>query len=360
MSVLFDAVEIGDFKLKNRMVLAPLTRCRASPGRIPNLLMRDYYLQRATAGLLFTEATAVSPMGVGYPNTPGIWSPEQVAGWKPITEAVHAQGGTILLQLWHVGRISHPSYLDGKLPVAPSAIAADGHVRLLSKSEAYPVPRALLTQEIPDVVADFRRGAENAKAAGFDGVEIHGANGYLPDQFLQDGSNHRTDAYGGPVANRARFLLEITDAAIGIWGARRVGIHLAPRGDTQSMGDSDPAGTFGYVARAMRERNVAFLFTREKQGPDRLSPILKKAFGGALIANEGFTKDSAEKELRDGNADAVAFGQLFIANPDLPMRFIKDSPLNVPNPKTFYAPGPEGYTDYPTREAEPRPVDSMG
>lgn len=342
----FDPVRIGAWDLPNRFVMAPLTRCRASAGRVPNALMRDYYTQRASAGLIITEATSVSPMGVGYPDTPGIWSAEQIEGWRQVTESVHAAGGRILLQLWHVGRISDPSYLDGKLPVAPSPIAASGHVSLLRPKRPFVTPRALERDEIPGIIAAYRTGAENAKAAGFDGVEIHGANGYLLDQFLQDSTNQRTDDYGGSLENRARLMLEVTDACVSVWGADRVGMHLAPRCDAHGMGDSDPATTFGHVARELGRRKIAFLCTRESLGADRLSPGLKTLFGGALIANEGFTLETASLEIAEGRADAVAFGQLFIANPDLPQRFATGAPLNAPNPATFYASGPEGYTDY--------------
>ncbi len=238
---LLEPITVGDLRLPNRVFMAPLTRCRASAGRVPNALMRDYYVQRASAGLILSEATSVSPMGVGYPDTPGIWSPEQVKGWKMITEAVHAAGGRMLLQLWHVGRISDPSYLDGALPVAPSAIAPRGHVSLLRPKRSFVTPRALETKEIPGIVEAYRKGAQNAQAAGFDGVEIHGANGYLLDQFLQDSSNHRTDQYGGPIENRARLMLEVTDAVIAVWGADRVGMHLAPRGDSPRHGRFKPS-----------------------------------------------------------------------------------------------------------------------
>jgi len=347
MPTLLDPIKIGDWNLPNRVFMSPLTRCRTSEGRVPNALMRDYYVQRASAGMILSEATAVCPMGVGYPDTPGIWSNEQVAGWKLVTDGVHAAGGCILLQLWHVGRISDPVYLGGELPVAPSAIAADGHVSLLRPLKPYVTPRALETGEIAGVVEAFRRGAENALAAGFDGVEIHGANGYLPDQFLQDSTNHRTDNYGGPIENRARLLLEITDAAIGVWGSARVGVHLAPRGDAHSMGDSNPATTFGYVASQLGKRNIAFICARESLGENRLGPLLKQKFGGTFIANEGFTRESANEVIRSGEADAVAFGKLFIANPDLPARFAHGSPLNTPIPETFYGGGAAGYIDYP-------------
>jgi len=309
--------------------------------------MRDYYVQRASAGLILSEATAVDPMGVGYPDTPGIWSPEQVQGWKLITDAVHAAGGKIFLQLWHVGRISDPSYLGGALPVAPSAIPAAGHVSLLRPNRPFVTPRALETSEIPGIIEAYRKGAQNAQAAGFDGVELHGANGYLLDQFLQDRTNHRTDQYGGPIENRARLMLEVTDAAIGVWGAGRVAMHLAPRGDVHDMGDSNLAATFGYVAKELGRRRIAFICARESVGPDRLGPQLKNLFGGAYVANEAHTRDTAEQLLVAGEADAVAFGKLFIANPDLPRRFAENAPLNAPIPVTFYGSGPGGYTDYP-------------
>lgn len=347
MPTLFDPLKLGDLQLPNRIVMAPLTRCRASEGRTPNALMRDYYVQRASAGLILTEATSVTPMGVGYPDTPGIWSPAQVEGWREITRAVHAAGGRIMLQLWHVGRISHPIYLDGREPVAPSAIAAEGHVSLLRPLQPYPQPRALDIGEIPAIVEAYRQGAENARRAGFDGVELHGANGYLLDQFLQDSANKRDDRYGGSIENRARLMLEATDAVIEVWGPGRVGMHLAPRGDSHAMGDSDPRATFGHVARELGRRGIAFICAREHQGPDALGPYLKKEFGGPFIANEGFTLETATAALAAGEADAVAFGRTFIANPDLPERFRRRAALNAPGPETFYTHGPAGYVDYP-------------
>jgi len=352
MSTLFDPITIGDLTLPNRIIMAPLTRARAGgDGRIPNELMAQYYVQRASAGLILSEATAVTPQGVGYADTPGIWSDEQVAGWKVVTDAVHKAGGRIMLQLWHVGRISDPSFLHGQPPVAPSAIAAKGHVSILRPLRDYPVPRALELDEIAGVVAAFRKGAENAKAAGFDGVEIHGANGYLLDQFLQDSTNKRDDIYGGSVENRARLMLEVTDACIEVWGAGRVGMHLAPRRDAHDMGDSDPKATFGYVARELGKRGVAFICAREGVGPDSLGPYLKQEFGGVYIANEQLTKESAEKLVQSGSADAVAFGKWFIANPDLPQRLKVDAELNPPRADKFYYPGAEGYTDYPALQA---------
>lgn len=350
MPSLFDPLRLGDIDLPNRIVMAPLTRCRAGAGREPNALMRDYYVPRASAGLILSEATSVTPMGVGYPDTPGIWSEAQVEGWREITRAVHAAGGRIMLQLWHVGRISHPIYLDGAVPVAPSAIAAEGHVRLLRPLQPYPEPRALDVSEIPGVIAAFRKGAENAMRAGFDGVEIHGANGYLLDQFLQDSANTRTDRYGGSIENRARLMLEVTDAVVDVWGSGRVGMHLAPRGDAQSMGDSDPKALFGHVARELGKRAIAFICAREHQGAGALGPFLKKEFGGGFIANEGFDLETARATVAAGEADAVAFGKLFIANPNLPERFRRGAPLNAPMPETFYAHGAQGYVDYPFLE----------
>ncbi|MGA9598988.1 MAG: alkene reductase [Methylocystis sp.] len=351
MPRLLEPVRLGDFSLPNRILMAPLTRCRASAGRVPNESMRDYYVQRASAGLIISEATSVSPTGVGYPDAPGIWSQEQIDGWLQITRAVHAAGGRMLLQLWHVGRVSHPTYLNGALPLAPSATAAEGHVSLLRPKEPHPVPHALSLEEIVGVVEAFHQGAENARVAGFDGVEIHGANGYLLDQFLQDASNKRTDRYGGGIENRARLLLEVADAAIRVWGAGRVGVHLAPRGDSHSMGDSTPAATFGYVARELGARKIAFLCARERAGSDALGPQLKKQFGGAYVVNESFTPPSAEEAIERGDADAAAFGKAFIANPDLVERIRRGAPLNAPDSSVFYAQGPKGYTDYPTLAA---------
>ena len=344
---LLEPITLGDLRLANRIMMAPLTRCRASAGRVPNSLMGEYYVQRASAGLIISEATAVTPMGVGYPNTPGIWSREQIQGWKQITAGVHAAGGKMFLQLWHVGRISDPSYLGGSLPVAPSAIAPKGHVSLLRPLRPFVTPRALELSEIPGIIEAYRQGAANALAAGFDGVEIHGANGYLLDQFLQDRTNQRTDEYGGSIENRARLMLAVTDAVISVWGAQRVAMHLAPRGDAHDMGDSNPAATFGYVARELGRRRLAFLCARESLGDRRLGPDLKKQFGGIYVANESHTCESAEQLLQDGEADAVAFGKLFIANPDLPQRFARNAPLNTPDPNTFYGDGPQGFTDYP-------------
>ena len=350
---LFTPLQLGALELPNRVLMAPLTRARAvdtntPDDRIPNDLMRDYYVQRASAGLIFSEATCISPISVGYVNTPGIWSDAQVDGWRKIVAAVHAAGGRMVSQLWHVGRISHSSFLNGQLPVAPSALAASGHVSLLRPQVAYETPRALTSEEIRETVEDYRRAAQNAKEAGFDGIEIHAANGYLLDQFLRDKSNIRTDEYGGSLENRARLLLEVVDAATDIWGADRVGVHLSPRNEAgHTQEDSDPAATFTYVAQKLGERKIAFLFVRESQEEPRVVPAMKRAFGGPLIANQQMDKATAEKLLQSGEADAIAWGVQFIANPDLPRRLELDAPLNAPDPGTFYGGDAHGYTDYP-------------
>jgi 2,4-dienoyl-CoA reductase-like NADH-dependent reductase (Old Yellow Enzyme family) len=347
MPTLFDSLQAGDLLLPNRILMAPLTRRRAGETRVPNALMAKYYEQRASAGLILSEATSVTPLGVGYADTPGIWSSDQTQGWKLVTRAVHRAGGRMFLQLWHVGRISHPIFLNGASPVAPSAIAPKGRVSLVRPETPYITPRALERTEIPELVDAFRRGAQNAQEAGFDGVELHAANGYLIDQFLQDSSNRRTDDYGGTIDNRARLLLETVDALISVWGAGRVGVHLAPRGDVHDMGDSDRAATFGHVARELGKRRVAFICVREHPGPDRIGPALKAAFAGVYIANESFTPETAEQALAAGDADGVAFGKLFIANPDLPERLTRGAPLNQWNAETFYSGEYRGYTDYP-------------
>jgi 2,4-dienoyl-CoA reductase-like NADH-dependent reductase (Old Yellow Enzyme family) len=348
---LFDPIQVGELYLPNRIFMAPLTRLRGTPGHIPTPIMVDYYRQRATAGLILSEGTPIDPLGVGYANVPGLWSQQQVEAWKPVTAAVHQAGGHIFSQIWHVGRISDPVFLNGQLPVAPSAIAAEGTVSLLRPQRAFVTPRALEIHEIKEIVEAFRRGAQNAQAAGFDGVELHGANGYLLDQFLQDGSNHRTDEYGGPIENRARLMLECAAAAISVFGPGRVGMHLAPRGDSHGVSDSDHEATFTYVASELGKRKLAFIAAREHVGPDSIGPNLKKAFGGVFVANEAIDQHTGQQLLDEGKADAVAFGKLFIANPDLPARFRNHAPLNRPNAATFYASGAEGYTDYPLLQA---------
>ena len=350
---LFTPIQIGPLALPNRVVMAPMTRNRAGAGNVPGALAADYYRQRASAGLIVTEATQVSPQGVGYPGTPGIHDDLQVAGWRRVTDAVHAAGGRIFLQLWHVGRISHPSLQpDGVLPVAPSAIAAKGDAFTASGPQPFVTPRALETAEIPGIVAQFQNGARLAQAAGFDGVEIHGANGYLIDQFLRDGTNHRTDRYGGNLQNRARFLLEVTEAVAGVWGPERVGVRLSPQSDFNDMHDSDPRATFGHAALALAPFGLAYLHIVEPvgalpEGTPRLGPDLKEAFGGQLMVNGGYTRPLAEAALARGEADLVSFGSSFLANPDLPLRLARNAPLNAPEPATFYGGTERGYTDYP-------------
>ncbi|GGD18173.1 alkene reductase [Franconibacter pulveris 601] len=348
MPSLFDPVKIGALELNNRIVMAPLTRMRAVDERSPGEVTKEYYVQRASAGLIFTEATSVTPQGVGYPNTPGIWSEKQVEAWKEIVEAVHAKGGKIVLQLWHVGRVSDPVFLDGEKPVAPSAIAPEGHVTAVRPKRPYGEPRALETEEIPGIVEDFRKAAINAKRAGFDAIEVHAANGYLFDQFLHDGSNKRTDRYGGSIENRARFLLETVDALLGEWPADRLGVHLNLMSNSYSMEDSQPAALFGYVLEQLNQRRLAFIFAREALDfPNRIGPQIKAKFQGAWIANDGLTKESAEALIEKGEADAAAFGKLYIANPDLVERFSQNGPYNPLNADTIYSPGATGYTDYP-------------
>ena len=351
MTSLFEPLQVGALKLRNRIIMSPITRCRSGAARIPNPLMAQYYAQRATAGLIISEATAISPLSVGYPETPGLWNTAQVAGWQNVTEAVHQAGGLIVAQLWHVGRVSHPVYLDGDTPVAPSAIQAKGHVNLLRPETSYVMPRALTIAEIAAIVQDFKQATINAQKAGFDGIELHAANGYLIDQFLESSTNQRTDQYGGSLENRARFLLEVLDACSEVIGADRIGIHISPRGDSQDMGDTNPLETYTYVAEKLRERGVAFICARERVGEDSILGAIKHAFGGVVIANEGFEKASAQAQLDVGVADAVAFGKKYVANPDLVSRLQHDAPLNEPDPSKFFYLGgyepSEGYTDYP-------------
>lgn len=346
-SVLFQPLQVGELTLPNRIVMAPLTRQRAGAERVPNELMAQYYSQRASAGLIISEATCVDPKGVGYADTPGIWSSEQVQGWKKVTSAVHKNGGRILLQLWHVGRVSDPHFLNGDTPVAPSAIAPKGHVSLMKPERPFVTPRALKTEEVEQIVQQFKTGGIHAKEAGFDGVEIHGANGYLVDQFLQSSTNKRTDEYGGSVENRARFLLEITDALVDIWGAGRVGVHLAPAADAHDMGDDNPSETFGYVARQLGQRKIAFIFTREGQRSEYLTAQIKKEFGGVVIGNQGLAPTEAEGLIKRGVIDAVAWGKHYISNPDLAERLQRGIPLAPFNTETFYFGGAQGYVDYP-------------
>ncbi|MDE1917963.1 MAG: alkene reductase [Sphingomonadales bacterium] len=358
MSKLFTPTTLGALSLKHRVVMAPLTRMRSDPGDIPNALMREYYSQRASdGGLIVSEATPVSRQGYGYAGAPGIYDDAQIAGWRAITDAVHARGGQIVMQLWHVGRQSHPDIQpNGEAPVAPSAIAAQGYGYAAHGPVPFSMPRALERDEIPAIIAAFGAGAARARAAGFDGVEIHGANGYLPDQFLQDGTNKRTDDYGGPIENRARFLLDVTQEAIDVFGADRVGVRLTPSGTYGSMSDSDPQATFGYVVRQLDAMGIAYLHIVEPRikGTELIEdaePVaaahLRPLFRGTMIAAGGFDGSSAEAILEAGHADAVAFGRDFIANPDLPERLRRNLPLNPYDRDTFYGGDARGYTDYP-------------
>lgn len=346
---LFSPARLGAVQLPNRIAMAPMTRNRAGEGNRPGPMVVEYYRQRASAGLIITEASQVTPEGQGYPNTPGIHSDEQVDAWHEVTEAVHSAGGRIALQLWHVGRISHPSVIGGLTPVAPSAIRPEGEIWTgAAGTLPFVTPRALELEEIPGVIRRYAEGARRARAAGFDAVEVHAANGYLVDQFLRDGSNRRTDRYGGPVENRARFLLEVTEAVSREVGADRVGVRLSPTGAFNSMHDSDPARTFGYAARALSRLGLAWLHLYEPIGPAWLVPALKAEFGGPVIANGGFDRASAEAVLQRGEAEVISFAVAFLANPDLPARLRAGAPLNTPDRGTFYGGGAEGYIDYPS------------
>ena len=355
---LFSAVRIGDCDLPNRIVMAPLTRNRAGQGGVPQALNVTYYAQRASAGLIITEATQISPQGVGYPNTPGIHTRAQIEGWQQVTRAVHDKGGHIFLQLWHVGRISHPSLQpEQALPVAPSAVKPDGDAFTYTGLQPFVTPRALSLEEIPAIVEDYRKAAANAMQAGFDGVEIHAANGYLIDQFLRDGSNRRDDQYGGSVENRCRFLLQVTQAVVEAAGARRTGIRVSPVNPFNSMSDSNPQALFNAVAAALRPFGLAYLHAVEgaihsdSGVPAFDIQAMRRLFGGPYIANGGYTRERAIQAVSDGAADLVSFGELFLANPDLPERLKANAPLNTPDPATFYGGGAAGYTDYPALSA---------
>lgn len=344
MPSLFDPLQAGVFHLKNRVVMAPLTRGRAGESRLANDLMADYYAQRASAGLMISEATAISPEGYGWKDAPAMYTDGHQEAWKRVTDAVHKKEGLIVLQLWHMGRLSH-SDLIGQTPVAPSAVKADGEHRSVHKP--YEEPRALSREDIERIVVDFGKGAKRAIAAGFDGVEIHGANGYLLDQFLRDGSNKRDDDYGGPVENRVRFIKEVTQSVVAEAGASRTGIRLSSQNGVQSMYDSDPVKTFTHAAKMLDEFGLAYLHFKEPASSPEVLPSMRKAFKNTLIVNDGYDGVSAQKVIDDGLADAVAFGTKFIANPDLPERLRAGAELNAPNVPMFYKGGPEGYTDYP-------------
>jgi len=347
MSILLEPVQLGDFKLKNKIVMAPLTRCRADENRAPTDMMAKHYAQRASAGMIITEATSISPMAIGYPSTPGIWTDKQIQGWKKVVDAVHNEDGLIVLQLWHVGRVSDPMYLDGETPVSASAVKLNGSVRLVRPEKAYVTPREMTIQEIKETIQDYKQAAINAKLAGFDGVEIHGANGYLLDQFLQDSTNKRTDKYGGSLENRAKLMLEVTDAVCEVWGSGKVGVHIAPRCDTQDMGDSNPIDIFSYLVKELGKKNIAFIFSRAKIGDDNLAQTLKSKTTANYIINQELDQKTAESLVENGTADAVSWGQLIIANPDLAHRFANDIELNEPRPEFYYDGGETGYTDYP-------------
>ena len=349
---------LDDLVLKNRMVMAPMTRSRAIEGNISHPLAPVYYAQRATAGLIITEATQVSPQGVGYIRTPGIHSAEQVAAWRQVTEAVHQAGGKICAQLWHVGRISHTEFHEGAPPVAPSALQADAEVFISSGRVAASMQRALETAEISSVVEQFRKAARNADDAGFDGVELHGASGYLLDQFLRDGSNIREDRYGGTLINRAHFPIEVAAAVADVLGSGRVGYRIGPNDGVHGMKDSDPVRTFTYLATELDRVGIAYLHVVEPIAGDdalppdtvRVAPYLRSVFSRTLILNGGYDFALGEAAIRNGNADLISFGVPFLANPDLPERFKRSAPLNAPNYPTFYQPSEdaaEGYTDYP-------------
>ena len=349
---LFRPLALGPLTLPQRVVMAPMTRNRAGAGGVPTDSMAQYYAQRASAGLILTEATQVSPQGVGYPATPGIHSAEQVVGWRRVTDAVHEAGGRIFLQLWHVGRISHPSLQPhGELPVAPSAVRPEGDAMTYEGEQPFVKPRALGTDEIPGIVEQFTAGARRAREAGFDGVEVHAANGYLIDQFLRSGSNRREDRYGGSIENRARLLFEVVEAVSGVWEPGCVGVRLSPRSGFNDMRDSDPPATFTHAARALSALRPAYLHVIEPVDTEpsrRVAPAIREAFDGLLMLNEGYDAESAERAIASGAADLISFGKPFLANPDLPFRYELGAPLNQADPSTFYGGDERGYTDYPT------------
>jgi N-ethylmaleimide reductase len=353
---LFSPYQLGDLALPNRIVMAPMTRSRAEEGNVPGPMAVTYYVQRASAGLIITEGSQVSPQGVGYVRTPGIHSAEQVAGWRKVTDAVRRAGGRIFIQLWHVGRVSHPDFLGGALPGAPSALPVEGYVHTPEGKKQIPVPRALETDEVPDIIRQFRQGAENAKAAGFDGVEIHGANGYLLDQFLRSGSNKRTDQYGGSLENRARLPLEVTKAVIGVWGGDRVGYRISPHFGAHSISDANPRETFSYFTKELNKTGLGYLHLIESIGgrfgvapPEaRMGTDLRRIFERTFILNGGYDLSTGNEAIARGEADLIAFGVPFLANPDLPERLRQNAPLNEPDMATFYLGEAKGYTDYPS------------
>jgi N-ethylmaleimide reductase len=351
--ILFKPMQLGAIEVPHRIIMAPLTRAR-STDRIPNDLMAQYYVQRSSAALIISEATAISEQGYGWHGAPGIYTQEQVRGWRAITDAVHSAGGRMFLQLWHMGRTSHPDYHNGNLPVGPSPIAASGEAHTHSGKKPYVVPHELTVREIGNIVDDYATATIRAKGAGFDGVEIHGANGYLIDQFLRNSSNHRVDQYGGTITNRIRFLREVVEAVSAEWSADRVGVRISPTMAGNGMSDSDPVALFTEIAKVLSPFRLAYLHTAESIRPGRLynpdaprvTPHIRNAYRGVLITNGGYEKSTAAEAIRAGHADAIVFGQKFIANPDLVERLNEDAPLNEANPETFYSSGPTGYVDY--------------
>jgi 2,4-dienoyl-CoA reductase-like NADH-dependent reductase (Old Yellow Enzyme family) len=366
---LFQPIRLGAIDAPNRVLMAPLTRGRADPGYVPNAMMVEYYRQRATAGLIITEATGISREGLGWPNAPGIWTDEQVEGWKAVTQAVHAEGGRIVLQMWHMGRIVHPDFLDGELPVSASATAAPGHAHTPSGNQDYVTARPLRLDEMPRLLDDYCHAAQNARRAGFDGVQLHAANGYLIDQFLRDSSNLRDDDYGGSPANRVRLLREVTERLITVWGADRVSVRLSPNGDSQGCDDSNPAAVFGEAARVLQALGVGFVELRQP-GPDgtfgdtdvpQQDALIRSIYTGPLVLNSDYTPEKAAADIASGRCDAISFGRPFISNPDLVERIRIGAPLapNVGVPETWYFPGSAGYIDYPTL-ARQEPVSATG
>ena len=359
MTSLFDPIQLGAISAPNRIFMAPLTRARSTRDHIPTPVMAEYYAQRASAGLLITGATGISQQGLGWPYAPGIWSDEQVEAWKPVTAAVHAAGGQIVCQLWHMGRLVHPSFLGGEAPVSSSATTAPALAHTYEGKVPYTEARALRIDEIPALLEDYDRAARNALAAGFDGVEVHAANGYLLDQFLRDGTNLRDDAYGGAIANRIRLLGEVTERVASVVGADRTGVRVSPNGDRQGVNDSHPEALFSAAAAMLSDLGIAFIEVREpgfdgtfgKAERAPIAPHIRKAFKGPLVLNSDYRGDTAQAALNEGRADAITFGRTFLANPDLPRRIAKGLPLNADDQATWYTQGPEGYIDYPVAEA---------
>lgn len=360
MPTLFDPIQLGAIACPNRILMAPLTRCRSTKAHVPVPLMGEYYAQRASAGLIISEATGISPEGLGTPYAPGIWNDEQVEAWKPITEQVHKAGGRIICQLWHMGRLVHSDFIGGKPPISASATRFDYHAHTYEGTKPYDTARALPVDEIPRVIGDYVRATENARRAGFDGVQIHAANGYLIDQFIRSSSNLRHDDYGGAIENRIRLLGEITQALVGVWSHEHVSVRLSPNGETQGVNDATPEATFTAAAALLDSIGIAFLELRDPPATGTfgasdvppVSPHIRKVFKGPLVLNSDYVLDNASTAMEQGRADAISFGRTFLANPDLPARLAIDAPLTPDNPKRWYGQGAEGYTDYPTIEQQ--------